>query len=70
MEGYRKLVPKTELSESFAKMTVSELQNYLHYAAETDEEIIDLLAFERIVREINKKAICFDNTRKIYGIKD
>lgn len=56
----RNLIDKVHLTKEFGRMTVAELQNYLHFASKTDEEKIDLIAFERILRRIEPRAIEFE----------
>lgn len=50
------VIGKTKLAKSLAEKTVYNLQHFLHENSRTDEEKMDLIAFERIMRRINKVA--------------
>lgn len=55
-EDHRKILNKTSLEKPLGDMKLSVFQNYLHFASNTDEEIVDLIAFERILRKANQIA--------------
>lgn len=48
------VISKTKLRKKVKDMSVADLQNYLHETAFTDEEKIRLIAFEKIVRNLNR----------------
>lgn len=54
------LIEKTELHKNIANMKVSELQEILHKSAWNEESKIELLIFEKILKQMNLVANMYE----------
>lgn len=66
MEKECAVISKTKLRRKVKNMNVAELQQYLHETALTDEEKIQLITFEKIVRRLNHVDEAVELMRKDY----